>query len=95
MLFYNREIFDRHGLKAPETCDQYYETAKTITDAEKANGIYGAVMMGYSEVRFENELPAFLSGKAALIEFWTDTGFYPQDTKGSKIIDKWEVVQPP
>ena len=147
VLFYNKEIFDRHGLKAPETCDEYYETAKAITEAEKANGIYGAIIMGFkapailggayvnrlagyngsllldgkpnlgskeaiaaaieinraapyclptpSEISIEQALPAFLSGKGAMIEFWTDMGIYAQDPKGSKIVDKWEVVQLP
>ncbi|WP_245429529.1 sugar ABC transporter substrate-binding protein [Mesorhizobium sp. DCY119] len=147
VLFYNKEIFDRHGLKAPSTWDEYFEAAKVITEAEKANGIYGAIIMGFkapiilggayvnrlagfggslivdgkanlaseeaiaaavelnraaphclptpSEVAFEQGLPAFLSGKGAMIEFWTDMGIYAQDPKGSKIIDKWEVVQLP
>lgn len=147
VLFYNKEIFDRHGVKPPETWDAYYEATKTITEAEKANGIYGAIIMGFkapiilggayvnrlagfngsllvdgkpnlasaeaiaaaaemnraapyclptpSEVGFEQGLPAFLSGKAAMIEFWTDMGIYAQDPKGSKIIDKWEVIHLP
>ncbi len=48
-----------------------------------------------AETAFEQGLPAFLAGKAAQIEFWTDLGVYAQDPKGSKIVDKWQAVQIP
>lgn len=148
LLFYNKEIFDRHGLKPPATWDEYREQAKAITEAEKASGIYGAAILGgkapiiigstYAnrlagfggrflkedgssaldeaaaveaakalkdaapfalptplETRFEEGLPAFLSGKVAMIEFWSDLGVYAQDPKGSKIVDKWDAVRIP
>jgi len=148
VLFVNTEILGKHGLKAPKTWDEYLENAKIITEHEKANGIYGAAVLGYKapiilgstyanrlagfggrflkadgtpdllsdaaigaakallavaphalptplETAFEQGLPAFLSGKAAQIEFWTDLGVYAQDPKGSKIVDKWDVVQIP
>ena len=148
VLFYNTEILGRHGLKAPETWDEYLSTAKTVTEAEKGNGIFGTVMLGRKEpfqigcsyanrlcgfggafldasgkplldsdvsiasaqamldvepyafptpleTGFEQGLPAFLSGKAAMIEFWTDLGVNAQDPKVSQIIDKWDVTQMP
>ncbi len=148
LLFYNTEIFGRHGLKAPTTWDEYLERSKAITEAEKANGIYGAAVLGgkapiiigasYTnrlagfggrylkedgssaldesaaveaakalkdaapsalptplETRFEEGLPAFLSGKVAMIEFWSDLGVYAQDPNGSKIVDKWDAVRIP
>ena len=49
VLFYNTEIFGRHGLKAPETWDEYLATAKTVTEAEKGKGIFGTVMLGRKE----------------------------------------------
>ncbi|MBZ7924590.1 sugar ABC transporter substrate-binding protein [Ensifer adhaerens] len=148
LLFYNRELFDRYGLKAPSTWDEYNENAKVITEAEAKNGIYGAAVLGAKipviilstyanrltgfggnflkadgtsaldsteavealksllasaphalptplETRFEEGLPAFLNGKAAQIDFWTDLGGYAQDPKGSKIVDKWGVARIP
>jgi multiple sugar transport system substrate-binding protein len=148
LLFYNRELFDRYGLKAPTTWDEYNENAKVITEAESKNGIYGAAVLGAKipviilstyanrltgfggnflkadgssaldsaeavealksllasaphalptplETRFEEGLPAFLNGKAAQIDFWTDLGGYAQDPKGSKIVDKWGVTRIP
>ncbi len=35
MLFYNKELFDRYGLRRPTTWDEYTENAIVITDAEK------------------------------------------------------------
>jgi multiple sugar transport system substrate-binding protein len=148
VLFYNKEIFDRHGLKPPATWDEYIGNAKTITEAESKDGIYGAAILGAKipviilstfanrltgfggdflkedgtsaldsdaalgaaqslleaapwalptplETRFEEGLPAFLNGKAAQIEFWTDLGGYAQDPNGSKIVDKWGVARIP
>ena len=148
VLFYNKELFDRYGLKPPATWDEYANNAKVITEAESKNGIYGAAILGAKipviilstyanrltgfggdfvkpdgtsaldsdaavaaaeallgaapwalptplETRFEEGLPAFLSGRAAQIEFWTDLGGYAQDPKGSKIVDKWGVARIP
>ncbi|MFM9108218.1 MAG: ABC transporter substrate-binding protein [Chloroflexota bacterium] len=47
------------------------------------------------ETAFDQALPAFLSGQVAMMEFWTDLGVYAQDPEGSKIVDKWDVVQNP
>jgi len=49
VLFYNTEIFGRHSLKAPETWDEYLTAAKTITEAENGNGIFGAAILGRKE----------------------------------------------
>lgn len=148
VLFYNTEIFGRHGLTAPKTWDDYYNAARLITEKESANGIYGAVVQGFkipvivgssyanrlagfggsfftpdgkpaltspqaiaaaeelarivpyalptpAETAFEHALPAFLSGKAAMIDFWTDLGVTAQDPASSKIVDKWALVQLP
>ena len=43
----------------------------------------------------EQGLPAFLSGKAAMMEFWTDLGVNAQDPKVSQVVDKWDVTQIP
>lgn len=45
VLFYNTEIFERNGLSALETWDDYLNAAKTITAAEGGNGIYGALIL--------------------------------------------------
>lgn len=148
VLFVNTEILERNGQKAPTTWDEYLATVKAITEAEKANGIFGTALLGvknpfmiggsYSnrlaglggrffdaagkpqldadvsiaavqamldvapyalptplETGFEQGLPAFLSGKAAMIEFWTDLGVNAQDPAMSQIVDKWNVVQLP
>jgi multiple sugar transport system substrate-binding protein len=141
LLFYNTEILERHGLSAPKTWDEYYTAVKTITEKEKANGVYGAAVLGFkvpiilistyanrlagfggaflkdgkpnlvseeaisaaedlirvspyalptpSETAFDQGLPAFLSGKVAFIEFWSDLGVRAQDPQNSKIVDKW------
>ena len=148
VLFYNKEILDRNGLAPPATWDEYNAVAKAVTDAESANGVYGALLMckqfpiilcstyanrlgGYGgdfldangapaltsdaaigaaqtmldagpsavptplETEFGNSIPVFLSGGAAMIEFWTDLGTWAQDANQSQIVDKWGVVPMP
>lgn len=48
-----------------------------------------------AEVGFENGIPAFLSGRAAMIEFWTDLGIHSQNDPNSAIKDKWGVTTMP
>lgn len=148
LLFFNKELLDRNGVEPPTTWAAYHDAVRKITEAEKANGIYGAAVLGgkapiiigstyanrlagfggsflkedgtsaldsdaareavralvevgpYAlptplETRFEEGLPAFLSGKVAFIEFWSDLGVYAQDPKGSQIVDKWGALRVP
>jgi multiple sugar transport system substrate-binding protein len=148
VLFYNTEIFAKHGQKPPKTWDEYLATAKAITEAEKGNGVYGVAMLGQKEpfqigcsyanrlagfggdfldadgkplldseisimaaqamldvtpyclptpleTGFEQGLPAFLSGRAAMMEFWTDLGVNAEDPGMSQIVGKWDAVQIP
>lgn len=41
ILMYRKDILDKHGLKVPTTMAEYMDNAKKITEAEKANGIFG------------------------------------------------------
>lgn len=46
VLFYNKEILDRNGVEVPTTWEEYTAAAQKITDAEKANGVYGSALLG-------------------------------------------------
>jgi multiple sugar transport system substrate-binding protein len=46
LLFYNTTLFKKYNLTPPTTWDEYLEDCKTITEAEKANNIYGCGIMG-------------------------------------------------
>ncbi|MGF1624818.1 MAG: ABC transporter substrate-binding protein [Alphaproteobacteria bacterium] len=46
VLFYNTTILERNGLSAPTTWDDYLNVIRTITEAESADGVYGALIMG-------------------------------------------------
>lgn len=41
-LWYRKDLFEKAGLKPPETWEEYYEAAKKLNDP--ANGLYGAVI---------------------------------------------------
>ena len=47
VLFYRKSILARHRLSPPETWDDYAHVARTITEKERSNGIYGAAIMGH------------------------------------------------
>ena len=46
VLFYNNEILERNGQTPPSTWDEYTAVTAAITEAEKGDGIYGALIMG-------------------------------------------------
>lgn len=146
VLFYNTEILERNGFTTPPaTWDEYLEQVTTITENEKANGVYGAAVFGQKSplilgAAFANRLAGFggefldedgdpvinspeavaaaqalvdvnpvalptpaetdfgvgntawLSGKVAFIENWTDLGVRSEDpTTGSEVAGKWGV----
>lgn len=45
LLFYNKTIFERNKLTPPVTWNEYLNAAKTITEMEKDNQIYGCGIM--------------------------------------------------
>jgi multiple sugar transport system substrate-binding protein len=44
-LYYRTDIFDKHGLKPPQTWDELLQVAKTIHEKEGTNGVAGLTMM--------------------------------------------------
>jgi len=44
-LYYRTDIFDKYGLKPPQTWDELLQVAKTIHEKESANGVAGLTMM--------------------------------------------------
>jgi len=70
-------------------------SAESIAAAEELVRVAPYALPTPSETAFDQALPAFLSGKVAFLEFWTDLGVRSQDPKNSKIVDKWDVTQLP
>ncbi len=148
VLFYRKSIFKKHGFTPPETWKDYLNIARTITEKEKSNGLYGTAIMlppipmisvssfmdrlgGYGgklldgngvpslnspeavaaltamveqaryalptplETDWEVSRDAFLSGKVAMAEQWTDIGLMAEDPTQSLIQGDWGVVQMP
>ncbi|WP_430592222.1 ABC transporter substrate-binding protein [Humidisolicoccus flavus] len=46
VMFYNKTILERNGVAVPTTWEEYIAAAKTITENESANGVYGTAMLG-------------------------------------------------
>lgn len=68
---------------------------ESIAAAEELVRVAPYALPTPSETAFDQALPAFLSGKVAFLEFWTDLGVRSQDPQNSKIVDKWDVTQLP
>ena len=45
LLFYNKPLFQKYDLQPPTTWDAYLEIARTITEGERGNDIYGCGIM--------------------------------------------------
>lgn len=148
VLFYRKSLLEKHNLSPPETWDDYLNVARTITEKERNNGIYGTAIMAFHapmiilsgyvnrlgsyggrlldedghpvvnspeaiealsamvehakyalptplETDFDVSRDAFLSGRVAMVEQWTDVGVMAQDPTQSLIRDDWGVVQIP
>jgi multiple sugar transport system substrate-binding protein len=48
-----------------------------------------------AKIAFDAALELFLSGKVAMMEFWTDLGVYAEDPRQSKVAGKWGVAPLP
>lgn len=148
LLFYRKSLLKKYMLQPPETWEDYLNIAKTITENEKPNGIYGTTIMApraamivvssfmnrfasfggkmtdengkplinseesvqalsamiehsrYAlpsplETDWEVSRDAFLSGRVAMAEQWTDIGIMAEDPAQSLIRGDWGVVQMP
>jgi multiple sugar transport system substrate-binding protein len=148
VLFYRKSLLAKYGLKPPETWDEYLHVARTLTEKERANGIYGTAIMAspapilivssylnrlasfggelldsagspavsspeavlaleamiehakYAlptplETDFDASRSAFLSGRAAMAEQWTDIGIMAEDATQSSVQGDWGVVPMP
>jgi multiple sugar transport system substrate-binding protein len=45
---YRRDLLEKHGIKVPTTYPEFATAAKMITQAEKADGIFGAGLQAKS-----------------------------------------------
>jgi multiple sugar transport system substrate-binding protein len=45
---YRQDVLDKHGIKPPETVEEFTAAAKAITEAEKANGMFGTGLQAKS-----------------------------------------------
>jgi multiple sugar transport system substrate-binding protein len=66
-------------------------SAEAVGAAEELARVAPYALPTPGETAFDQALPAFLSGKVAFLEFWTDLGVRAQDPANSKIVDKWDV----
>lgn len=48
MLMYRQDILDKHGIKVPTTPEEFTAAIKQITEAEKANGMFGTGLQAKS-----------------------------------------------
>jgi multiple sugar transport system substrate-binding protein len=48
ILMYRKDLLDKHGIKAPTTYPEFTNAVKAITEAEKANGIFGTGLQAKS-----------------------------------------------
>lgn len=48
ITMYRQDLLEKHGFKVPSTVEEYTAIVKAITEAEKANGIYGTGLQAKS-----------------------------------------------
>jgi multiple sugar transport system substrate-binding protein len=82
ILMYRQDLLDKHGLTVPTTMEEYMNAVKVITEAEKANGIYGNTAQAKSgHYSLECDWTIFLWGHGGSI-FNKDNMFAGNDANG-------------
>ena len=70
VLWVRPDIFASHGLKAPQTWDEFYQHVKTTTD--KSKNIYGFSLRGGSGSAYELEI--LMYGYSGITSYFTKNG---------------------
>lgn len=90
-LFYNRDIFDEHGLEAPETWDDLVKVGETLVDAGVApialTGMYEPYMGFWMDNLFQREVGYERAREAAFSGNYDDPGFLAAAEKMQAIRD--------
>mgnify|MGYP001338027405 CR=1 FL=1 len=82
ILMYRQDLLDKHGIKVPTTMPEYMAAVKAITEAEKANGIYGNTCQAKSgHYSLECDWTIYLWGHGGSI-FNKDKMFSGNDDRG-------------
>lgn len=71
------------------------DTPEAIAAAQAMLDVAEAALPTPAETAFDQALGAFLGGKAAFMEFWTDLGVFAENPEQSQIMGKWGVVELP
>ncbi|MBL8590074.1 MAG: sugar ABC transporter substrate-binding protein [Methylobacteriaceae bacterium] len=80
IVYYNKELFDKKGVKYPDTFEEMIAAAEKLTDPKE--GVYGFVARGLKNAN----LPVFTS-------FLLGFGVDPVDAKGNLMTDTPEAIE--
>jgi multiple sugar transport system substrate-binding protein len=84
ITMYRKDILEKHGLKPPTNFDEFTAAVKAITEAEKANGIFGTGLQAKSgHYSLECDWTAAVWGHGGSI-FGKDKKFKGNDEQGIK-----------
>lgn len=84
ITMYRKDILEKHGIKPPTNFDEFTAGVKTITEAEKANGIFGTGLQAKSgHYSLECDWTAAVWGHGGSI-FGKDKKFAGNDEQGVK-----------
>lgn len=82
ILMYRKDILDKHGIAVPTTMPEYMDAVRKITEAEKANGVYGNTCQAKSgHYSLECDWTIYLWGHGGSI-FNKDRKFSGNDERG-------------
>lgn len=70
-------------------------TPEAIAAAQSLFDVAPHALPSPLQTGFDEAIPAFLSGQAAMIEFWTDMSVMASDPDQSEIIDDWAAAELP
>jgi ABC-type glycerol-3-phosphate transport system substrate-binding protein len=83
LYYYRKDLFDKYKLRIPETMEEYYSNAKTIT--EKEQGVYGACLMSGGNPTVYEDFVVWLFAQGGRLLNEEQTGVVPFDGKDGKL----------
>jgi ABC-type glycerol-3-phosphate transport system substrate-binding protein len=92
LFYYRKDLFDKYGLKVPETIEQYYRNAQVITQKEK--GVFGGCLMSGGNPYVYEDFVVWLFAQGGRLLNEEQNGVVPFEGKDGrlaiKILTMWK-----
>jgi multiple sugar transport system substrate-binding protein len=83
LYYYRKDLFDKYGLKVPETMEEYYRNAEVVT--QKEHGVYGGCLMSGGTPYIYEDFVVWLFAQGGRLLNEEQNGVVPFEGKDGKL----------